>query len=258
MIRELISREYLKNILIVIIYYWGEKMKNLKQNLLVPSILICLSIILFLVHYAIFGQFENTIYYSFMSLCFIPINILAVTLVFEKLVERRARIERVSKLNMLVGLFFSDIGFILLKLIVVGDEKIRSIGLDFNDLKSSREKLNSHDHQVEFEKINYVELKELVIESREILTSLISNENILEHQTFADLLMSLMHLRDEIIFSDHRELSKDDCNHLRGDLIRVYKNLTFEWVNYLEHLKIFYPYQYSGAIKFNPFTLSNK
>jgi len=233
-------------------------MKNLKQNLYIPSILICLSIILFLVHYEIFGQLENTIYYSFMSLCFIPVNILAVTLVFQKLVERRARIERLSKLNMLVGLFFSDIGFILLKLIVAGDEKVRLLGLDFNDLKSSRDKLNGHSHKVDFEKINYNELKELVIGSREILTSLISNENILEHQTFADLLMSLMHLRDEIIFSEHRELSKDDCIHLEGDLIRVYKNLTFEWVNYLAHLKIFYPYQYNGAIKFNPFSLANK
>ena len=132
-------------------------MKNLKHNLLVPFILICLSIIMFLVHYVIFGQLENTIYYSFMSLSFIPINILAVTLVFEKLVERRARLERVSKLNMLVGLFFSDIGFILLKLIVAGDEKIKSLGLDFNDLKFCRDKLNGHDHQVDFEKIDYTQ-----------------------------------------------------------------------------------------------------
>lgn len=233
-------------------------MKNLKDNLLVPSILICLSIIMFLVHYEIFGQLENTIYYSFMSLCFIPINILAVTLVFEKLVERRARLERVSKLNMLVGLFFSDIGFILLKLIVAGDRKIKSLGLDFNDLKLCRDKLNDHNHQLDFEKIDYTQLKDLVISGRDILSSLVSNENILEHETFADLLMSLMHLRDEIIFMEHKELTQDDWIHIKGDLIRVYKNLTFQWINYLAHLKLFYPYQYSGAIKFNPFTLSNK
>ena len=232
-------------------------MKSLKHNLLVPSILICLSIIMFLVHYAIFGQLENTIYYSFMSLSFIPINILAVTLVFEKLVERRARLERVSKLNMLVGLFFSDIGFVLLKLIVAGDEKIKSLGLDFNNLKFCRDKLNGHDHQIDFEKINYTELKELVISGRDILSSLISNENILEHETFADLLMSLMHLRDEIIFMEHKELTQDDWTHIKGDLIRVYKNLTFQWINYLAHLKTFYPYQYNGAIKFNPFTLTD-
>lgn len=230
-------------------------MRSLKQNLFVPAILICLSIILFLVHYLMFGQLENTIYYSFMSFCFIPINILAVTLVFEKLVERRVRLERASKLNMIVGLFFSDIGFVLLKLIVAGDEKIKILKLDFNDLKSSRDKFNCHDHKCDFEKINYNELEKLIVGSRDILTSLISNENILEHQTFADLLMSLMHLRDEIIFIEHKEVTQDDWNHLNVDLIRVYKNLTFEWINYLEHLKSFYPYQYNGAIKFNPFSI---
>ena len=231
-------------------------MKNLKHYLFVSFILILLSFIMFLFHYLIFGQLENTIYYSFMSLCFIPINILAVTLVFEKLVERRARLERLNKLNMLVGLFFSDIGFTLLKLIVAGDENIHVLDLDFTDLKSCETKLKSHNHQVVFENINYSELKELVIGARDILSSLISNESILEHETFADLLMSLMHLRDEIIFIKYTELTPDDCSHLKGDLTRVYENLTYQWINYLSHLRQFYPYQYSGAIKFNPFTLN--
>jgi hypothetical protein len=194
-----------------------------------------------------------------MSLCFIPINILAVTLVFEKLVERRARLERLSKLNMLVGLFFSDIGFNLLKLIAAGDKKIHSLNLDFSDLRTSDNKLQHHNHIVEFERINYPELKKLVLESRDILSNLISNENILEHETFADLLMSLMHLRDEILFIQHKDkLTDDDRIHLKSDLIRVYKALTIQWINYLAHLKQFYPYQYNGAIKFNPFTLANQ
>lgn len=232
-------------------------MKDLKHYLLVSFILIFLSFIMFFLHYLAFGQLENTLYYSLMSLCFIPINILAVTLVFEKLVERRARFERISKLNMLVGLFFSEIGFVLLKLIVAGDEKIHALELDFSDLKTSDIKLKSHDHKLNFQKINYHELKKLVMESKDILSNLISNENLLEHETFSDLLMALMHLRDEIIFIKHKEqLSKEDCIHIEGDLIRVYKALTLQWINYLSHLKQFYPYQYNGAIKFNPFTLN--
>jgi len=231
-------------------------MKSIKYYLFVSLILILLSLTMFFIHYLIFGQLENTEYYSIMNLCFIPINILAVTLMFEKLVERRAKLERVSKLNMLVGLFFSDIGFTLLKLIVAGDENIHVLDLDFTDLKSCETKLKSHNHQVVFENINYSELKELVIGARDILSSLISNESILEHETFADLLMSLMHLRDEIIFIKYTELTPDDCSHLKGDLTRVYENLTYQWINYLSHLRQFYPYQYSGAIKFNPFTLN--
>jgi hypothetical protein len=230
-------------------------MKNIKHYLLVSLILIFLSFIMFLIHYLVFGQLENTIYYSLMSLCFIPVNILAVTLVFEKLVERRAKHERLSKLNMLVGLFFSDIGFTLLRLIIAGDDKIHFLNLDFSDLKACDDKLKTHDHNIHFELINYSELKELIISGRDILSTLIGNGHILEHEIFTDLLMALMHLRDEIIFIQHKELSQEDHTHLKGDIMRVYKALTFQWINYLAHLKQFYPYQYNSAIKYNPFTV---
>lgn len=230
-------------------------MKNLKQYLLASSILIFLSFIMFFIHYLIFGQLENTIYYSLMSLCFIPVNILAVTLVFEKLVEKRAKQERLNKLNMLVGLFFSDIGFDLLRLIAAGDTKIKSLKLDFTDIKSSSDKLKLHDHKIDLNSIDFIKLNQLVIGSRDILSNLISNENILEHEAFSDLLMPLMHLRDELIFLQNKTLTKDDSIHLKGDIQRVYKALTAEWIDYLYHLKEFYPYQYSGAIKFNPFTI---
>ncbi|WP_158078784.1 hypothetical protein [Clostridium puniceum] len=52
--------------------------------------------------------------------------------------------------------------------------------------------------------LDYRKIKELVIGGRDILSNLIVNENILEHQIFADLLMALMHLRDEILFIQHK------------------------------------------------------
>lgn len=232
-------------------------MKNFKHYLFVSFILIFTSFIMFLFHYLIFGQLENTIYYSLMNLCFIPVNILGVTLVFEKLEDRRARIERLNKLNMLVGLFFSDVGFNLLKLIAAGDTKINLLSLNFNDINSCKNKLARYNHDINFELIDYPKLKLLIIDSREILSTLIANENILEHEIFTDLLMALMHLRDEILFIQHKgELNQDDCIHLKGDLIRVYKALTIQWINYLSHLKQFYPFQYKSAIKFNPFKLN--
>ena len=129
-------------------------MKNFKHYIWVSFILIFTSFFMFLIHYLVFGQLENTIYYSLMSLCFIPINILGVTLVFEKLEDRRAKIERLNKLNMLVGLFFSDVGFNLLKLIASGDTKINLLNLDFNDIRGCTSKLAAHDHDISFELID--------------------------------------------------------------------------------------------------------
>lgn len=229
-------------------------MKDIKHYLIISFILIFLSFIMFLVHYLIFGKLENTIYYSLMSLCFIPINVLAVTVIFEKLMERRTHLERLSKLNMLVGLFFSDIGYNLLKLIVAGDEKIKYLRLDFNDLEYCNNRVKDYNYDINFEKINYSEIKKIVIEGRDILSRLIANESILEHEIFSDLLMVLMHLRDEIIFMGHKELTREDYDHIKGDIVRVYEALTLQWVNYLFHLERFYPYQYNSVIKHNPFT----
>ncbi len=187
-----------------------------------------------------------------MNICFIPINILAVTVLFDKLAERRRYNERLSKLNMLVGIFFSDMGYKLLKIIAAGDENIKKEKLDFNDLKSCGNWLKKYNHDINFEKIDYDELKNIVVENREILAGLISNENILEHETFADLLIALVHLRDEIVLVRYKELTKEDSKHLKGDVVRVYKALTFQWTSYLEHLKEFYPYQYNSYMKLNP------
>lgn len=227
-------------------------MKNLKHYLFVSTILISLAFVMFFIHYKVFGQLENTIYYSLMNLCFIPINILAVTVLFDKFAEKRRYNERLSKLNMLVGLFFSDIGYKLLKIITAADMNIKTVKLDFNDLKACSSWFKEYDHSIDFEKIDYNELRALVVENRDILAGLISNENILEHEIFADLLIALVHLRDEILLVRYKELTKEDRAHLKGDVVRVYKALTFQWTNYLQHLKEFYPYQYKSYMKLNP------
>ncbi|MEG1409102.1 MAG: hypothetical protein RSD36_04605 [Terrisporobacter sp.] len=91
-------------------------MKNCKHYLKLSLILIATSAIMFLIHYLVFGQGVNTAYYSLMNLCFIPINSLVVTIILEKLIDYKAKQERVEKLNMLVGIFFTEIGCKLMHL----------------------------------------------------------------------------------------------------------------------------------------------
>lgn len=237
-----------------IMYERIVQMKKYTHFLLISIILILLSFIMFFAHYLIFGQLENTIYYSLMNLCFIPINILIVTFVFENLLEKKARLERLNKLNMLVGLFFNEIGYCLMSLLISGDEEIKALVNDFEDLKTVENRLRNHSYKMDFEKIDFDSLQSLLIKNKEILISLISNPNILEHETFTDLLMAVSHLRDELVFRQGRSLSADDKIHLQKDLTRMYKFITIQWISYLKHLKEFYPYLYKGAIQLNPFT----
>lgn len=228
-------------------------MKKVKYYLLVSLILIGLSITLFSVHFTIFGQIQNTLYYSLMSLCFIPINVLAVTLVFENILAYQAKQEKLSKINMLVGVFFSELGFHLLNLIVQGDDTIKALITDYSDLKAVKLIIKNHPHPIDMNAMDYNALTDIMIHKSSTLITLISNETILEHESFSDLLMSTIHLRDEILFIQNKVYSEEDYVHITGDIVRVYKSLTLQWIDYLVHLKSFYPYLYKSALQVSPF-----
>ncbi len=76
----------------------------------------------------------------------------------------------------------------------------------------------------------------------------------LEHETFTDLLQAVFHLTEELT---HREsvvgLSPPDCEHISGDMKRIYGLMVYEWLAYMEHLKDDYPYLFSLAMRTNPF-----
>lgn len=228
-------------------------MREIKYNIIIILILLLVAFGMFYIHFMVFGQLQNTLYYSLMNLSFIPINIIFVTLVFEKLIEKRKKRERTSKLNMLAGVYFSEVGFLLLDIFVSVDEDARGMVLDFSDLKEIKNNIKKHHHKIDFDKIDYKLIKKILLKNQTMLINLISNENILEHELLGDLLMATLHLRDEIVFRGSNYLSEDDRKHLENDSIRVYKALTLLWINYLIHLKVNYPYIYKADVDANPF-----
>ncbi|OXX83988.1 hypothetical protein AVM15_07170 [Paraclostridium benzoelyticum] len=80
----------------------------------------------------------------------------------------------------------------------------------------------------------------------------------MQNQTFTDLIMSIIHLRDEILFFESNTLEEVSKKHLENDILRVYENIVIQWVFYLEYLKKFYPFLYSNAIRVNPFLFIKK
>ncbi|MEX2722052.1 MAG: hypothetical protein Q6362_011675, partial [Candidatus Wukongarchaeota archaeon] len=97
-------------------------------------------------------------------------------------------------------------------------------------------------------------LHSFLVEKRFFLVRLLENQNLLEHETFTDLLWAVFHLTEEL---DARKQFKDlpdtDVDHLKVDVERVYSQLVDQWVEYMEHLKDSYPYLFSLAMRTNPF-----
>ena len=237
-------------------------MKRLNWQIVFGLSLVLLSAILYLVHYAIFRDTHYIFNYLVGHLAFLPIHVLLVTLVIHELLKIREKRAMLRKMNMVIGAFYSEVGSRLLKSFPEFDlhyDKIREnlvITDDWSALQFSGvgESLKSYDYKIDSQKGDLEDLKGFLIERRDFLLGLLENPNLLEHESFTDLLWAVFHLTEELAHRpDVKQLSVTDYAHLSGDIKRAYVLLISEWVSYMKHLKDNYPYLFSLAIRTNPF-----
>jgi len=230
--------------------------------------LILLSLFFYTMNYFIFGRGVDLLFYILIDMAYIPLEILFVILIIEWAINQREKKNLLQKLNMVIGSFFSDVGTDLLKGISDFDSKTEKIRNDLvindkwtrNDFLKASEKIKSYNYNINFGKndpnsiIYLQDLKKFLIGKREFMLRLLANPNLLEHDSFTDLLWAVFHLTEEL---ENREdltnLPQADYAHLSTDTLRAYSMLVYEWLQYMEHLMYNYPYLFSLAIRLNPF-----
>jgi hypothetical protein len=224
--------------------------------------LIVLSVILYLIHFAIFDDPHHIFIYMVGDIAFVPIEVLLVTIVVHRVLSRREKRALLEKLNMVIGVFFSEVGTDLLTVFSDSDPKLDEIKgqliccSDWSDREFSdaSKLLRSHEYGISIEKVDLEALRALLIEKREGLMRLLENPNLLEHDTFTQLLQAVFHLSEELASRDGLdEVPDSDRAHLAGDVKRAYGLLVSEWIDYMKHLKTNYPYLFSLAMRTNPF-----
>ena len=225
-------------------------------------VLVSMSICIYAIKFFLLKNPSDTVNYVFNSLGFLPINVLLVTLVLNKLLAIRSRRERMEKMNMVIGTFFSEVGNPLIKKIVAGDPGIGRlqdsliVGNDWDAATFSRvrETIAGYDYQIDPSAIEMVQLREFLSSQRDFLLRLLENPVLLEHESFTNLLRAVFHLTEELKHrEDLRSLPGSDGAHLAGDVRRVYENLVTQWLDYMEYLKNNYPYLSSLEMRTNPF-----
>ena len=177
-------------------------------------------------------------------------------------VSRREQAIRQQKIDMVTGLFFSEMGNDLLRHFTRFDPDLgacqRALEIskewEDEDFERARHLLETHHPSMDSSRGDLRALLEQLQGKADLLLRLIENPIIQEHGRFAELLRALFHLRDEL---SHRyelsDLLDSDRKHLEGDIARVYRLLVSEWLRYVQYLKGNYGYLYSMAIRLNPF-----
>jgi hypothetical protein len=182
--------------------------------------------------------------------------------VIHSLLDMREKREILEKLNMLIGAFFSAVGTRLLVVFSDSDpnlDKIKEdlvIKADWSDeeFESVSKKLRKYNYSVDIKKIDLVELQDFMKDRTDFMLRLLENPNLLEHESFTELLRAVFHLDEELTNRKNiKKLNDSDMEHLAGDIKRAYGLLVDEWLDYMHHLKNNYPYLFSLAMRLNPF-----
>jgi hypothetical protein len=224
--------------------------------------LLALSLLLLGTHYLLFEDMHWLEKYVVFEMAFIPIDVIVVTLILESVLEARERKERLEKMNMVIGLFFSEVGVGLLRKIASRDGGISKIKADLThagDLSASdyaklQATLKDYPYSPGMQPEDLVALKGHLTTHRGFLVRLLENPTLLEHEEFTDALRAVFHLTEELDYRhDMATLPDSDLTHLAGDTKRAYSRLIAEWLRYMRYLKEHYPYLYSLSMRTNPF-----
>lgn len=224
-------------------------------------LLIILSVFVYILHYAIFRDPHHIFIYMVGDMAFLPLEVLLVVLIIEHLLKEREKRALLHKLNMIVGTFFSEVGTRLLRAFASfsnNSTKISEHLIVTNEwtemhFRTAMDFINRVDPSMDARNANLKDFRDFLFDKRFFMLSLLENPNLIEHDSFTDLLLAVFHLYEELVARDALEgLPPSDYEHLAGDMKRAYSLLIREWLAYMKHLKHEYPYLFSLVIRTNP------
>lgn len=227
--------------------------------------LLAVSLVMYIVHYLLFHDTHQIFLYFVGDIAFIPIEVLLVTFIIDQMLESREKQQRMEKLNMVIGTFFSTAVTPLLGLLVRADPCIDTLRQrlvvrdswrksNFADMKEVMQKYSCG---VETDRIDLDAARGFLLKNEEFMLMLVENPMVFEHESFTDLILAISHLTEELKARDRLSgLPKDDTDHLAIDFRRVYSRLIPEWLRYMEYLQAHYPYLFHLAMRKNPFDIS--
>ena len=240
-------------------------MKRISWQVVLGLSLILISIFFYLIHYVIFRDPHHIFIYLIGDVAFVFTEVLLVTLIIHQLLSMREKRARLEKLNMVIGAFFSEVGTTLITYFSDFDPKLDQIRKELivttdwseQEFATVSKRLKNYDYGVQIQKVELEYLSGFLMEKRDFLLRLLENPNLLEHESFTELLLTVFHLTEELQSRETiSQLPDTDYDHLSGDIKRAYILLVHQWVDYMKHLKDNYPYLFSLAMRTNPFDQS--
>jgi hypothetical protein len=232
-----------------------------RWHILLALGLVSLSLLTYLIDYLIFHDVGHIAIYFIGDLAFVFLEVLLVYLIIDNLLDRKEREARLSKLDILIAIFFSESGRDMLGLLFRMDKEgicrepglVTSAEWKDRDFSEAISKCHGMELDLKPDTGDILAINAFLMEKRPGFVRMMENSVLMEHDRFTDLLQAILHLSEELEYRDLGEpLPPSDLAHLAKDCQRIYRLLLVEWFEHLQHLKDNYPHLYSLAVRVNP------
>jgi voltage-gated potassium channel len=202
------------------------------------------------------------IFSIFLILIGIGSFVTLLTSIVEWLSQRRQYRLHKHRIKMLIGVFFTEIGNQLLHTFTSYDPNIDSVRRECivtdqwseKDFMQLHKKLSTYNYTVAPSRLDLNMLFRYLKENGNLLIRQLENPDLMENESYSELLWAVVHLRDELAARPtFYNLPEKDIAHIVDDVQRAYAMLVNEWLDYMLYLKNRYPFLFSLASRTNPF-----
>ena len=150
--------------------------EDTRWKILAGLALVTLSLTLYIAHFLIFHDAHHLLIFLVGDIAFIPFEVFIVTIIIDQMLENREKKQRMEKLNMVIGTFFSNAGIPLLALLAKADPDIHKVrpelakGICDTDegFTAVTNCLESHQCRVSADNIDLFALREFLKKEEEI------------------------------------------------------------------------------------------
>ena len=103
---------------------------KLKENLKFTLLLIGLSTGLYFIHFLVFRDIYHLTLFALEDLAFVPIDVFFVSLILNRVLKSNERKKKMSKVYMIIEIFFSVVGSELLREFAAHDKRLKQVKQD--------------------------------------------------------------------------------------------------------------------------------
>ena len=191
-------------------------------------LLICTSAALYVLHYLIFRDLHHIGIFFLHDLAGMPLEVILVTLFFDRIIEKAHEEENQSKLSIIETLFFNESG---------GNPQLAEIlrvSMDWKsaDYQNAKIRVKDYSFHLDVDKVDFFGLHYHLDERHAYYRNILENPALTQSSEFTEMVMKIYLIWEELdCRTDLYNLDPEEKHYLGELLTEIYEELGEYWLD---------------------------